>query len=80
MLVLNTIMAGGNDNPEPKHRIIWGVILTLVVGSLLLAGGMGAIQKAMIIGALPFSVVMILMCISMGKSLLTTERKAKATP
>ncbi|MBD5772670.1 BCCT family transporter [Marinomonas colpomeniae] len=78
VLVLNTIMAGGNDNPEPKHRIIWGVILTLVVGSLLLAGGMGAIQKAMMIGALPFSVVMILMCISMGKSLLTTERKTKS--
>ncbi len=73
ILVLNTIMAGGNSNPQPKHRIIWGIILTLVVGSLLLAGGMGAIQKAMIIGALPFSMVMILMCISMTKSLLTTE-------
>ncbi|SIT05295.1 BCCT family transporter [Neptunomonas antarctica] len=75
VLVLNTIMAGGNSNPQPKHRIIWGGILTLVVGSLLLAGGMGAIQKAMIIGALPFSIVMVLMCISMTKSLLTTETR-----
>nr|WP_320135806.1 BCCT family transporter [uncultured Amphritea sp.] len=73
VLVLNTIMAGGNDNPQPMHRIIWGSILTLVVGSLLLAGGMAAIQKAMIIGALPFSMVMVLMCVSMAKSLLKSE-------
>jgi len=79
VLVLNTIMAGGNNNPEPKHRIIWGGILTMVVGSLLLAGGMGAIQKAMMIGALPFSMVMILMCISMAKSLITTETKNPAS-
>lgn len=80
VLVLNTIMAGGNNEPQSRHRIIWGVILTLVVGSLLLAGGLGAIQKAMIIGALPFSMVMVLMCISMTKSLLTTERKPVAIP
>lgn len=75
VLVLNTIMAGGNHQPETKHRIVWGAILTLVVGSLLLAGGLAAIQKAMIIGALPFSVVMVLMCISMTKSLITSGRE-----
>ncbi|SIQ51825.1 BCCT family transporter [Marinobacterium stanieri] len=74
VLVLNTIMAGGNSDALAKHRVIWGVILTLMVGSLLLAGGLGAIQKAMMIGALPFSLVMILMCVSMLKSLLQTER------
>ncbi|WP_036230841.1 BCCT family transporter [Marinobacterium jannaschii] len=78
VLVLNTIMAGGNRDPLPKHRIVWGGILTLVVGSLLLAGGVSAIQKAMIIGALPFSMVMVLMCVAMLKSLLTTEKQAAA--
>lgn len=73
VLVLNTIMAGGNNEPQARHRIIWGALLTLVVGSLLLAGGMSAIQKAMIIGALPFSMVMVLMCVAMAKSLLKTE-------
>jgi choline-glycine betaine transporter len=32
-----------------------------VIGALLLAGGLEAINTAMIIGALPFSVVMVLM-------------------
>lgn len=75
VLVLNTIMAGGNNNTEPKHRIIWGGILTMVVGSLLIAGGVGAIQKAMMIGALPFSMVMLLMCFSMVKSLFVSESR-----
>lgn len=64
VLVLNTIMAGGEDQPHAKHRIVWGVILTLVVGSLMFAGGLATVQKAMIIGALPFSMIMLLMCVS----------------
>ncbi|MDI3325782.1 BCCT family transporter [Pontibacterium granulatum] len=64
VLVLNTIMAGGDSNPGTNHRVIWGALLTIVVGSLMFAGGLGAIQKAMIIGALPFSLIMVLMCVS----------------
>ncbi len=81
VLVLNTIMAGGNSEPLRRHRLVWGVILTLVIGSLMLAGGLGAIKTAMIIGALPFSLVMVLMCVSMIKSLLQTEvRNSEAAP
>ncbi|QFT86117.1 Glycine betaine transporter OpuD [Halomonas sp. THAF12] len=70
VLVLNTIMAGGDSEPAPRHRVIWGVLMTLVVGSLLLAGGLSAIQKAMLIASLPFSALMLLMCVSMLKALL----------
>jgi choline-glycine betaine transporter len=68
VLVLNTILAEGEDTTGVKHRVIWGAILTLVVGSLMFAGGIDAVQKAMIIGALPFSMIMILMCIAYIKS------------
>ena len=40
---------------------MWGLALTLVIGVLRLAGGLPAINTAMIIGALPFSLVMGLM-------------------
>jgi len=80
VLVLNTIMAGGNSNTLRRHHLVWGIIVTLMVGSLLLAGGLDAIQTAMIIGALPFSLIMLLMCVSMIKSLLQTEsRESVAT-
>ena len=76
VLVLNTIMAGGNVNAHVKHRFIWGLILTVVIGTLLMVGdgGLEALQKAMIIGALPFSVVMVLMCFSVIKE-ITNNRK-----
>ncbi|MDB9754102.1 BCCT family transporter, partial [Oceanospirillaceae bacterium] len=40
-----------------------------VIGALLLAGGLSAIQSAMIVGAIPFSFMMILMGISLLKAL-----------
>ena len=76
ILVMNTIMSGGDATAGIKHRIVWGVILTLVIGTLLIAGRtqdggnpMEALKSAMIIGALPFTVVMALMSISLGKAL-----------
>lgn len=71
ILVMNTIMAGGAVDTGVAHRIIWGVILTLVIAALIMAGGggLGALQDAMIIGALPFAFVMVLMCVSLAKAL-----------
>ncbi|MCW3780292.1 BCCT family transporter [Defluviimonas salinarum] len=76
ILVMNTIMSGGEQETGIKHRIVWGVILTLVIGTLLIAGKNGAgadpmeaLKSAMIIGALPFTMVMGLMCASLVKAL-----------
>ena len=73
ILVMNTIMSGGSQETGIKHRIVWGIILTLVIGTLILAAGdnnpMDALKNAMIIGALPFTLVMLLMCIALGKAL-----------
>ena len=79
ILVMNTIMSGGSQETGIKHRIIWGVILTLVIGTLLVAGGGGleALKNAMIIGALPFTIVMVLMCVSFAKSLYRDSLRDK---
>jgi choline-glycine betaine transporter len=55
--------------------VIWGVIFALLIGVLLSAGGMDALRSVMIIGALPFSVVMALMAISLVKTLLSEEKQ-----
>ena len=85
ILVMNTIMSGGDQSAGIKHRIIWGVILTLVIGALLIAGTtnggadpMEALRSAMIIGALPFTMVMGLMCVSLGKALYRDGLREKA--
>ena len=78
VLIINTIAAAGDEGPKGRiHIITWGVILTLVIGGLLLAGGLGAINTAMIIGALPFSVVMALMGIALFKALIRDGMRAK---
>ncbi len=72
ILVMNTIMSGGSEDTGLLHRVIWGALLTLVIGTLLIAGGGGleALTNSMIIGALPFSVVLLLMCISLAKAMI----------
>lgn len=71
ILIINTISSAGDPlQKEAKHIIMWGLILTAVIAVLLIAGGMDALRSIMIIGALPFSLVMALMAISLIKSLL----------
>ncbi|WP_299843981.1 BCCT family transporter [uncultured Roseovarius sp.] len=81
ILVMNTIMSGGSQETGIKHRIIWGLILTAVIGTLILAAGdnnpMDALKNAMIIGALPFTMVMGLMCISLAKALYRDSLREK---
>lgn len=71
ILVINTIASVGNRaKTRTKHIIVWGLIYIGLVAALLIAGGMGAIRSAMIVGALPFSFVMVLMAIALLKSIL----------
>jgi len=76
VLVVNTINAGGSQTAANKgHIIVWGLILTAVIAALLLAGGLDAIKSAMIIGAIPFSFMMILMGISLIKALIRDDMR-----
>jgi len=79
VLIINTIVAAGDESRKGRvHIITWGVILTLVIAGLLLAGGLGAINTAMIIGALPFSFIMVLMGISLLKALIRDGMREKS--
>ncbi|MEP1965045.1 BCCT family transporter [Tateyamaria sp.] len=82
VLIVNTINAAGDEGPKSRpHILFWGAALALVVGGLLLSGGTTAIQTAMVIGALPFSLVMVLMCISLIKAIYNdTRREAAGVP
>jgi len=78
ILVVNTINAGGSQAATgAKHIIVWAVVLTSIVAALILAGGLGAIQSAMIIAAIPFTFIMILMCFSLVKALYRDSQRAK---
>ena len=79
VLIINTINFGGDEGPKGRpHIIFWGSALGLVVGALLIIGGLEAIQTAMVIGALPFSMVMALMGIALIKAIYKDSIREKA--
>ena len=78
VLIINTINAAGDEGPKARpHILFWGAALAFVVGGLILAGGLGAIQTAMVIGALPFSLVMVLMGLSLIKAIWRDLQREK---
>jgi len=78
VLIINTINAAGDEGPKARpHILFWGAALAFVVGGLIIAGGLGAIQTAMVIGALPFSFVMVLMGISLIKAIYRDTQREK---
>ncbi|MEM0978258.1 MAG: BCCT family transporter [Pseudomonadota bacterium] len=78
VLIINTINAAGDEGPKARpHIYFWGAALALVVGALLIVGGLSAIQTAMVIGALPFSAVMVLMGISVAKAAYRDDQRER---
>ncbi|WP_071396122.1 glycine betaine uptake BCCT transporter [Bacillus tuaregi] len=67
--VLAMMSSNGSQTPSNRIKIIWGLLLPATALVLLYSGGLLALQNTMIIAALPFSVIMILMTISLLKSL-----------
>jgi choline/glycine/proline betaine transport protein len=68
-LVVNTILANGRSDPPRRYRVLWGAILGLLTGVLLVAGGLETLQDAVILAALPFSVVILVMIVGLWRAL-----------
>ena len=68
-LVIDTITAGGKiDAPRPQ-RMFWATVEGLIAIVLLLGGGLSALQAGVTATAIPFSIVMLLMCYCIIKAL-----------
>ncbi|MFG6177624.1 BCCT family transporter [Halomonas sp. THAF12] len=68
-LVIDTITAGGKvDAPRPQ-RMFWAAVEGLIAIVLLLGGGLSALQAGVTATAIPFSIVMLLMCYTIIRAL-----------
>ncbi|MEJ1089854.1 BCCT family transporter [Microbacterium sp. Mu-80] len=76
-LVMGMIATGGKPEPKRWIRTFFVAATALLAIALLLAGGLTALQTAAITIALPFSVVMLLICWSTVVA-FTRERRAYA--
>lgn len=62
-LVVDMLTSGGAGDASPVwQRIFWSVTEGCIAAALLVAGGLGALQTATISSALPFTIIMLLMC------------------
>ncbi|MGQ7247392.1 choline BCCT transporter BetT [Halomonas sp. V046] len=66
-----------HDAPIPL-RIFWSAIIGLITLALLMSGGLRTLQSAVVITALPFSVVIFLTMFSLLRSLRSEGNKAEA--
>jgi glycine betaine transporter len=64
--VLGSMTSNGDLEPKTSVKLIWGFLIAGAASVLLFSGGggLGALQTASIIAALPFAIVMVLMIIS----------------
>lgn len=67
--VVSMLSTGGMENPPVATRAFWVFVQGLVSVALAVAGGLAALQTASLVGGLPFSLVMILMCVAVVKSM-----------
>ena len=77
-LVIDTITAGGKTDAPVAQRVFWCSFEGLVAAVLLLVGGaeaLGALQAMTVSTGLPFTVVLLAMCVSMWIGLKKASEK-----
>ncbi|WP_169253440.1 BCCT family transporter [Brevibacterium sp. 'Marine'] len=67
-LVVDMLASGGHPNPPLWSRVLWALMEGALAIGLLIAGGLGALQAGSLLTALPFSIILVLVCVSTLKA------------
>ena len=73
-LVIDTITAGGKVDAPMPQRVFWCTFEGAVAIVLLIGGGLTALQAMVISTGLPFTIVLLLMCVAIFKGLRDEPR------
>lgn len=68
-LVIDSITAGGKLDAPVGQRVFWATTEGAVAATLLLGGGLKALQTVSVLSGLPFAIILIVMCFSLLKGL-----------
>ncbi|WP_329125244.1 BCCT family transporter [Streptomyces sp. NBC_01465] len=68
-LVMGSLTSRGSLHPPTWLVVTWGILMAGVAAVLLVAGGLNSLQTATILVALPFVVVMLVLCWALVKEL-----------
>src|SRR5699024_4978889 len=67
-LVIDMLASGGHPNPPIWSRVLFAVLEGVLAIALLFAGGLVALQAAALTTAVPFSIVLLFMCVATLRS------------
>jgi len=73
-LVIDTITAGGKLDAPVTQRIFWATAEGVVAITLLLGGGLGALQAAAIATGFPFAIILMAACVGLFAGLQEERR------
>jgi len=68
-LVMDTITAGGKMDAPVQQRAFWCLLAGLAAMALMLGGGMASLQALTLAVGLPFTLVLLCMCVGLVKGL-----------
>ena len=69
-LVIDSLAAGGASHTPVWQRVFWASAEGVVAATLLLAGGLSALQTMTIASALPFAIIMLIAALGMWRALV----------
>ena len=68
-LVITTILAGGSGRPPMWSRVGWSLGIGVLTAAMTFAGDIRIVQSAVVQAALPFSIMLIVMCAGLIRAL-----------
>jgi choline/glycine/proline betaine transport protein len=75
-LVIDTISSGGAEEPPVSQRVYWAVLEGAVAATLVFASGqagLDALQAAVLSTALPFTLIIIMVCVALYRELRSLD-------
>jgi choline/glycine/proline betaine transport protein len=72
------LTAGGDTNPPKVQRVFWAVLEGVVAATLLLGGGLQALQTAAITTGLPVAAILLVLCFGLTRVLRGERAAARA--
>ncbi len=79
--MIDSITAGGKLDAPVAQRVFWAVMEGMIAGALLFGGGteaLKALQAGAITAGLPFTALLLVMCLSLYMALRQEARALKA--
>ena len=78
--VLSMMTSSGRTDPPIGKKIVWGLLVSCTAAILLFAGGLEALQRMAIAAALPFTGIMLLICLCLLRGVRYEFRHERGEP